>query len=161
MPAKMRNKSCEFLILGVSVRDNTSVYVTVYSRRTTCRLIVEDMLFHWNLLQGCTHQSLWLESPKAQCSTFQSWDWWGYPWMKCQVFGNCLADGWREKGTPGVTNRQDSSSLCERIGKEKKRSLTAMSRIISSSIHMAVWSPSQWLSVKSLTVGNKNEGFYR
>ena len=22
------------------------------------RLIVEDMLFHWNLLQGCTHQSL-------------------------------------------------------------------------------------------------------
>ena len=40
------------------------------------RLIVEDMLFHWNLLQGCTHQSLWLESPKAQCSTFQSWDWW-------------------------------------------------------------------------------------
>ena len=27
-----------------------------------------------------------------------------------QVFGNCLADGWREKGTPGVTNRQDSSS---------------------------------------------------
>jgi hypothetical protein len=42
------------------------------------RLIVEDMLFHWKLLQGPfrTHHSLWLESPKAQCSTFQSWDWW-------------------------------------------------------------------------------------
>ena len=58
-------------------------WITVYTENwvyrhefSFTRLIVEDMLFHWNLLQGCTHQSLWLESPKAQCSTFQSWDWW-------------------------------------------------------------------------------------
>ena len=48
------------------------------------RLIVEDMLFHWNLLQGCTwYPSLSMTGfrPKAQCSTFQSWDWW---WGKRQ-----------------------------------------------------------------------------
>ena len=66
------------------VINNSPRHITVYTENwvyrhefSFTRLIVEDMLFHWNLLQGWVHpQSHRLESPKAQCSTFQSWDWW-------------------------------------------------------------------------------------
>ena len=68
-----------------------------------------------------------------------------------QVFGNCLADGWREKGTPGVTNRQTFTDAIR---------LWMIDRLFLGS-QWSIILGYRRLSVKSLTVGNKNQGFYR